>query len=50
LGVEGAVEQIESFLDEDVNGVFGFAGFVEPAGGRLLVFEGRESANRGRPG
>jgi hypothetical protein len=49
VGVEGAVEQRQPFVDQDVDGVLSLAGLVEPAGRGLLVLEGRESADRGRP-
>jgi hypothetical protein len=48
--VEGAVQQPEAFLDEDIDRVLRLAGLVEPAGGRLLFFEGGEGADRRRPG
>lgn len=50
MGVEGAVEQRQPFVDQDVEGVLGLAGLVEPAGRRLFALEGREGADRGRPG
>jgi hypothetical protein len=50
LCVQSAVEQAEALLDEDVDGVLGLAGFVQPAGGRLLVLEGAEGTDRRRPG
>jgi len=46
--VQGAIEQGKSLLDEDVDGVLGLAGFVEPARGRLLVLERAEGTDRGR--
>jgi len=48
--VEGAVQQRQPFVDQDVEGVLGLAGLVEPAGRRLLALEGREGADRGCPG
>jgi len=47
--VQGAVQEPEALLDEDVDRVLGLAGFVEPAGSRLLLFEGGEGADRRRP-
>ena len=48
--MQGAVEQVQAFVDEDVDRVLGLACFVEPASGGLLFFEWGEGADRRRPG
>jgi hypothetical protein len=47
--VQGAVQQLQPFLNENVDRVLGLAGFIQPAGGCLLVFERGEGADRRRP-
>lgn len=49
VGVEGAVEQLDPFADEDVGGVLGLDRLVEPALGFGLAIERREGADRGGP-
>jgi hypothetical protein len=50
LRVQGAVEQLQPFVDEDVDGVLGLAGLLQPAGRLGLLGERGEGADRGRPG
>lgn len=48
--MQGAVEQRQAFVDQDLDGVLGLAGLVEPTRRGLLALEGSEGADRGRPG
>jgi len=50
LGVQGAVEQLDSLADEDVGGVLGLGRLVEPGLRLALVLEWREGPDRRRPG
>ena len=50
LGVEGAVEQRQPFVGEGLDRVLGLTGLVQPARRLALAGQGREGADRGRPG
>jgi hypothetical protein len=50
VDVKGSVEESDPLGDEDVGGVLGLGRLVEPAGGGVLVLEGREGPDRGGAG
>jgi hypothetical protein len=50
LRVQGPVQQRQSLVDEDVDGVLGLAGLVQPARRLSLIRERGEGADRGRAG